>query len=174
MYLFKAILISCSMLLTGASFADLDKAIKLTEQGKIKEGRLELEKISNHAKNGNPKAQYEFGVMWIMNYWTSKDDIKAIEWWLRSAEQNYPDAQFILGFAYTVGRGVDIDFNKAREWTQKAINNKDSGREIISAAMNALDYIDEQELRSEMIKRELEPKEIPKTIKYIRFEQSIG
>ena len=40
--------------------------------------------------------------------------------------------------------------------------------------MNALDYIDEQELRSEMIKRELEPKEIPKTIKYIRFEQSIG
>ena len=57
----KVILLS--LVISTPVFADLDKAVELAEQGKIKEGRLELIKIVEAADAGDAKAQLEFGIM---------------------------------------------------------------------------------------------------------------
>ena len=49
-----------SLLLITPAYADLDKAVELAEQGKVKEGRLELIKIVKAADAGDPKSQMEF------------------------------------------------------------------------------------------------------------------
>ena len=46
----------------------------------------------------------------------------AVEWDRKAAERGLADAQFILGFMYENGYGVEQDLRKAREWYQKAAN----------------------------------------------------
>ncbi|SFV83784.1 hypothetical protein MNB_SUP05-7-245 [hydrothermal vent metagenome] len=53
----KAILLS--LLFITSAYADLDKAIELAEQGKVKEGQLELIKVVKAADAGDAKAQFE-------------------------------------------------------------------------------------------------------------------
>ena len=53
----KAILLS--LLFITPVYADLDKAVELAEQGKVKEGQLELIKVVKAADAGDAKAQFE-------------------------------------------------------------------------------------------------------------------
>ena len=41
---------------------------------------------------------------------------KAVMWWRRAAEQNYPQAQFYLGLMYAKGQGVEKDYVTAYAW----------------------------------------------------------
>ena len=45
---------------------------------------------------------------------------KAVEWYLKAAEQGFACAQCNLGCMYENGRGVEQSFEKAREWYEKA------------------------------------------------------
>jgi TPR repeat protein len=43
----------------------------------------------------------------------------------QSAEQNYPDAEYFLGFCYLYGRGVPKDIPGAIElWTRAAVHDR--------------------------------------------------
>ena len=46
--------------------------------------------------------------------------VKAIEWYRKSAEQGYVEAQYSLYECYLVGKGCKKDFVKAFEWLRKA------------------------------------------------------
>ncbi|MBT4669108.1 MAG: sel1 repeat family protein, partial [Candidatus Ruthia sp.] len=94
----KVILLS--LVISTPVFADLDKAVELAEQGKIKEGRLELIKIVEAADAGDAKAQLEFGIMWDEGYWIWQDTERAIKWYKKSAEQGFVQAQMMLGVVY--------------------------------------------------------------------------
>lgn len=52
--------------------------------------------------------------------WQQGDYAKAIAQWRPLAEAGDPDAQFNLGQAYKLGRGVQPDFNAAIDWYRKA------------------------------------------------------
>ena len=52
-----------------------------------------------------------------------QDDEQAFQWFKKSAEQNNARAQNALGVMYLKGEGVDIDYNKAKEWFTKAVAN---------------------------------------------------
>ena len=50
----------------------------------------------------------------------SKDYVKAVEWYQKSAEQGNAYAQANLGNCYYYGEGVSKDITKAVEWFRKA------------------------------------------------------
>ena len=52
-----------SLLLATPAYADLDKAVEFTEQGKYTEAKFELLEIVRAAKAGDAKSQLEFGLM---------------------------------------------------------------------------------------------------------------
>ncbi len=122
------------LLITTSVSADLDKAVELAEQGKVKEGQLELIKIVKAADAGDPKSQLEFGLMWDKGYWLWQDDERAVKWWKKSAEQGYTQAQMLMGSVYLGGVKVEKDLKKADEWFDMAI---ESDATVIDA-VNAL------------------------------------
>ena len=127
----KAVLISLAF--ATPAFADLDKAVELAEQGKIKEGQLELIKIVKAADAGDAKAQLEFGIMWDKGYWIWQDNALAIEWYEKSANQGFVQAQMILGSVYLGGVKVDKDLKKANKWFDKAIESDSSLSEVVAS-----------------------------------------
>jgi cell division septation protein DedD len=52
--------------------------------------------------------------------WQKADYARAVTIWRPLAEQGDPDAQFNLGQAYRLGRGVKLDLASAKTWLEKA------------------------------------------------------
>jgi TPR repeat protein len=46
----------------------------------------------------------------------TKDEVEAVKWWRKSAEQNYAKAQIKLALCYDKGRGVAKDEAEAVKW----------------------------------------------------------
>ena len=123
-----------SLLLATPAYADLDKAVEFTGQGKYTEAKFELLEIVRAAKAGDAKSQLEFGLMWDKGYWLWQDDERAVKWWKKSAEQGYTQAQMLMGSVYLGGVKVEKDLKKADEWFDMAI---ESDATVIDA-VNAL------------------------------------
>ena len=45
---------------------------------------------------------------------------EALKWYLKSANQDFKQAQINLGVMYELGRGIKRDLDKAEEWYLKA------------------------------------------------------
>ena len=63
---------------------------------------------------------------------------KAVEWYLKAAEQGFAWAQHQLGYMYESGHGVERSDEKAREWYQKAA---EQGYEPAIKELNRLDRL---------------------------------
>ena len=55
-----------------------------------------------------------------------QSDAKAVEWYLKAAEQGESSAQYNLGIAYANGQGVEPSDAKAVEWLHKAAEQGDA------------------------------------------------
>ncbi len=64
--------------------------------------------------------------------WVAQDYAKAVAEWRGPAAAGEPDAQFNLGQAYKLGRGVPVDAAVALDWYRKAAN---SGHEQAQATL---------------------------------------
>ena len=53
---------------------------------------------------------------------TKPDYVKAFEWFIKAAEDGYPDAMKNIGIMYYLGRGVESDDEAAKRWLTKAAN----------------------------------------------------
>lgn len=56
----------------------------------------------------------------------AKNYKKAVQLWSASAEQGYPEAQFLVGSMYNAGYGVPKDYEKAMYWFRKAAHQGDA------------------------------------------------
>merc|ERR1712070_375363 len=72
------------------------------------------------AKQGNPGAQFNLGVMYYEGKGVSQDYSAARKWYVKAAEQGNALAQYNLGFMYSEGKGVTQDYTKAQEWYEKS------------------------------------------------------
>ncbi len=54
-----------------------------------------------------------------------KDQNKALLWYKRAAENNYPSAMFNLGNMYFDGKGIAVDYKNAFFWYEKAAKSGD-------------------------------------------------
>src|SRR5436190_1771469 len=66
--------------------------------------------------SGAARADVKTGV----DAWTQGDFVKAVTEWRPLANAGDPDAQFNMGQAYKLGRGVPMDAPLALEWFRKA------------------------------------------------------
>ena len=64
--------------------------------------------------------------MYMEGRGVAQDDVQAVDWFRKAAEQGYRDAQFNLGVMYAQGRGVVRDDVQAIVWYRKAAGRGDA------------------------------------------------
>src|SRR5206468_6802374 len=70
-----------------------------------------LAEIRAGADKGDAKAQYELGAAFLLGtLGVAKDEVEAVKWFRKAAEQNYAFAQFMLGACYHDGQGVTKNY----------------------------------------------------------------
>jgi hypothetical protein len=99
----------------------------------------------------------------------TQDDAAAATWYRRAAEQSNPDAQMLLGFAYSLGQGVPQDYVAAHMWVNLAAaklppgNARDMALQVrnqLADKMTPAQIVDAQKLA-----REWKPKSAPPAAK---------
>lgn len=81
------------------------------------------------AENGNPRAQHNLAVAYCYGDGIQKDINKAIEWYKKSANQDFALAYLALAELYSNG-SVEKDFDYAKKCLKKAINLGESGKRV--------------------------------------------
>lgn len=73
------------------------------------------------AEQGDSKAQYNLGVMYLNGEDVlDKDPVEGVKWLKKSAHQNNVDAQIKLGELYIKGKDVKRDYSEAAKWYEMA------------------------------------------------------
>ena len=67
-----------------------------------------------------------------------QDDAKAMEWYLKAAEQGNAEAQYELGVMYYNGRGAEQDYEEAFKWYLKAAEQGHARAQLNLALMNCM------------------------------------
>lgn len=94
--------------------AGIEAARDLMEAGEFEQARKEL---APAARSGNADAEELIGIMYAMGLGVPRDDVRAFEWYLRSAMKGHPGAQSGVGWYYEVGRGMPApDLVRAYMW----------------------------------------------------------
>ena len=107
-------LVSVLMLWAVASFAEIEEARDLMEEGRFVEAR---ELLWPAARSGNADAEELIGVMYAMGLGVEQDYQRAFDWYLRSSMKGHPGAQSGVGWDYEVGLGMPTpDLMRAYMW----------------------------------------------------------
>ena len=69
--------------------------------------KVAYEKLKPEAEKGNAIAQYRLGQMYKLGYGFPKNDQKAINWFIKSAQLGNEDAQYELGILFSGGKNKD-------------------------------------------------------------------
>jgi hypothetical protein len=93
-----------------------------TSQGSQAKSLPDLRKL---ASQGDADAQWQMGVRYHNGEGVPRDDVQAMQWFLRAAEQGHVTAQATLGAYYWAGRGVPQDLSKAYFWSALALAEGD-------------------------------------------------
>ena len=102
------------ILLSFPALAEIEEARDLMESGRFEEAR---EALWPAARSGNADAEELIGVMYALGLGVEKDEVRAMEWYLRSAMKGHPGAQSGVGWYYEVGIGVPApDLVRAYMW----------------------------------------------------------
>ncbi|WP_126452245.1 tetratricopeptide repeat protein [Sulfuriflexus mobilis] len=80
----------------------------------------QFEKKLALAQQGDMKAQYDIGNMYLKGQGTARDAKEAFNWFGKAAEQGYSRAEYKLGYLYQRGNGVTKDQDKAYHWLRKS------------------------------------------------------
>lgn len=102
------------ILLPLPALADVERARDLMEAGEFERA---YEELWPAARSGNADAEELIGVMYAMGLGVERDDMRAFDWYLRSALKGHPGAQSGVGWYYEVGRGMPApDLVRAYTW----------------------------------------------------------
>ena len=93
-----------------------------TSQGSQAKSLPDLRKL---AGQGDADAQWQIGVRYHNGEGVPRDDVQAMQWFLRAADQGHVTAQATLGAYYWAGRGVPQDLSKAYFWSALALAQGD-------------------------------------------------
>lgn len=110
----KVALLAAALFSGAAALADIEKARDLMEASEFGEA---MRQLLPAARSGNADAEELIGVMYAMGLGVERDDVRAFEWYLRSAMKGHPGAQSGVGWYYEVGRGMSApDLVRAYMW----------------------------------------------------------
>jgi uncharacterized protein len=67
------------------------------------------------AELGDARAQHNLGVMYEKGLGVAKDNVQAVQWYRKAANQGFAQAQHNLGVMYAQGQGVAQDYAQAMQ-----------------------------------------------------------
>jgi hypothetical protein len=92
-----------------------------------------LAKLQPNAEAGDPWSQNQLGNLYMLGLGTEVNIDEALKWYMRSALNNWADAQINVSLMYRYGRGVKLDLVRAYAWLRHARSN---GKEIAEIYMS--------------------------------------
>ncbi|WP_308916482.1 tetratricopeptide repeat protein [Jannaschia sp. LMIT008] len=109
-----AVTLAVLLALSSPAVADIEDARDLMEAGRFADAR---DALWPAARSGNADAEELIGVMYALGLGVPKDEVRAFEWYLRSAMKGHPGAQSGVGWYYEVGLGMPApDLVRAYMW----------------------------------------------------------
>ena len=78
-----------------------------------------FEQIKKLAFEGDPECQNLYGLYYDYGFDVPRDQVKAADFYLKSANQGHPPAMSNIAHCYTSGYGVLKDYDKALSWLRK-------------------------------------------------------
>ena len=136
-----AILASILLFFLSASACEDRRADKAYVRGDYGKAVTDLEFLAN---SGEPRAQYDLGLMYDRGDGVQQSDAKAMYWYERAAAQEEARAQYNLGLMYLNGQGISADPVKAYYWISLSANRGNV------RARDARDYVAEQLSREQI------------------------
>ena len=89
------------------------------------------------ANNGDAKAQFKLAACYQEGIADiSKDMQKALEWYIKAAEQGLAEAQKNLRLLYQNGQGVEKNLPEAIKWVKKAADQGDFSAAMLLNSLN--------------------------------------
>jgi TPR repeat protein len=79
-----------------------------------------IEEVKVKAEAGDVESEVEIGFRYEQGKGLAKDQVQAVKWYRKAAEQNLARAQKNLGICYDKGEGVAKDQVEAVKWFRKA------------------------------------------------------
>ncbi len=129
--------LSLILISAPAAAAEFAAGLALFEAGDFERAHDELTPL---AKQGDPRAQYILGIIYLNEYVTPPSQSSAAEWMSKSADQDYPAAQTELGRMYRNGDGVSQDYGNMARWYARAAEQGDVGAQLFLADAYAYGY----------------------------------
>ena len=80
----------------------------------------QFEKKMIKAEDGNLKAQYDVGNMYLKGQGTARNAKEAFKWFKKAAKKGYSRAQYKLGYLYHRGEGTKQNHSKGFKWVSKS------------------------------------------------------
>jgi hypothetical protein len=115
-FVFDSVVLVVALILTALK---VDKTIGSNSELNINDVN-KFNKNKLLAQKGDPVAQNLLGWMYDQGIGVKEDPIKAVKWYLKSANQGLPKAQVNVGVMNELGRGTPQNFQEANKWYLKA------------------------------------------------------
>ncbi len=96
-----------------SSAADFATGLKAYQKGDYVTAAKEWRPL---AEQGDAADQFNLGLLYLNGQGVPQDLDQAVQWFTRSAEQDYDKAQLNLGAMYGAGNGVKRDYVQAYKW----------------------------------------------------------
>src|SRR5258708_1133901 len=103
-----------ALLLHAAVFAQDQSSDQATAKQKV------IADLKEMAAAGDVKSQVQVGLAYLTGDGVHKDDVEAMKWLRKAADQDNPVAQRFLAEMYFKGRGVTADNAEAAKWLRMA------------------------------------------------------
>ena len=114
-----------SLYTSAANKGNNDAKMKISSfrnRKKDKLGEIVKEIYLKMAETGEPVHQFRCADYLLKSAWTDDEKKVAFDWFMKSADQGYPNALHQIGIMYRDGLGVARDFQKMTVFLEKASN----------------------------------------------------
>jgi len=115
---------------SGTPQASLPEAAKCYDDVDKKRWNSALLNCTIAAQKGDASSQISLGWMYENGKVVAKDNVEAVNWYRKAADQGAPVGQKNLGLMYENGRGVEKDLGEAVNWYRKAADQGDSDGQV--------------------------------------------
>ena len=132
-----ALIIAIALMVPSAAMAQLARGIELFERSEFEAAAQVLSPL---AKEGDVKAQYVLGVMYLNMMAQPPSETAAAQLMISAGEGGMDKAQVELARMYREGQGVEQDFAKSFFWSIKAAEAGDVGAQLQVADSLAFGY----------------------------------
>ena len=114
LFMLSALFVS---ILSSPALAGFTEGVAAYEAGNLP---LAFKEFQGAAEEGHSDSQFNLGLMYENGIGVSKDEKKAVAWYLKAAQRGNSNAQYNLAVLYENGRGSDVDFAQAYQWYRRA------------------------------------------------------